>query len=100
MVLNAREKDHVAHIYDLVRALLDILRDVYKNYNHKADNRLGEIQSIKAEKSDIERKICKNLEIVIDLFGKATEKVGKIGEREWKEVFEQQTSILEDIINI
>jgi hypothetical protein len=33
MVLNARDKDHVAHVYDLVRQLLDILRDVYKSYN-------------------------------------------------------------------
>jgi hypothetical protein len=39
MVLNAREKDHVAHVYDLVRQLLDILRDVYKCYNIKLNNR-------------------------------------------------------------
>jgi hypothetical protein len=43
MVLNARDKDHIAHIYDLVRTLLDILRDVFKNWNSKADNRIGEI---------------------------------------------------------
>ncbi len=43
---------------------------------------------IKAEKSDNERKMCKNIEIVNDVFRKATEKIGKMGEREWKDVFD------------
>ena len=30
MVFNARESDHVAHAYDLVRGLFDIVRDVIK----------------------------------------------------------------------
>ena len=33
--------------------------------------------------------MCKNIEIVNDVFKKATEKIGKMGEREWKNVFEQ-----------
>ena len=31
MVLNARESDHIAHSYDLVRGLFDVLREVQKS---------------------------------------------------------------------
>ena len=41
---------------------------------------------IKELKSDNEHKLVKNIEIVIDVFKKAGEKVAQIGERGWKEV--------------
>ena len=42
--------------------------------------------------------MIKNIEIAADVFRKAAEKAGKMGEREWKEVIEQQGYILDEII--
>lgn len=44
--------------------------------------------------------MIKNIEIVADIFRKASEKVAKMGEREWKEVIEQQSYVLEEIIGM
>jgi hypothetical protein len=37
---------------------------------------------------------------VIDVFKKAAEKIGKIGERDWREVLEQQGYVLEELVSI
>ena len=47
-----------------------------------------------------ERKLVKNLEISIDVFQRAAEKLGKTGEREWQEVLNQQCVILEQLIQV
>ena len=51
-------------------------------------------------KSENETKILKNIEIVIDVFKKSAEKIGKIGERDWREVLEQQSYVLEELVSI
>jgi hypothetical protein len=51
-------------------------------------NKDAEIINIKEEKGDKEFKLIKNIEIVIDVIKRAADKVGKIGKRDWKEVFE------------
>ena len=40
------------------------------------------------------------MEIVIDVFRKAADKVGKTGEREWKDVLEQQSYVLEEVVKL
>lgn len=51
-------------------------------------------------KSENETKVLKNIEIVIEVFKKAAEKIGKIGERDWREVLEQQSYVLEELVSI
>ena len=89
MVFNARESDHVAHVYDLVRGLFDVMRDVLKSTSTKSIKKDEVISEIKESKTDSELKMVKNLEIVIDVFKKAAERIGKVGERDWREVIEQ-----------
>ena len=88
------------HTYDLVRSLFDILREVQINSQNKLESKDLKIAEVKENKSDNEAKIVKNLEIIIDVFKKSSEKIGKIGEREWREVLEQQTYVLEELIQI
>jgi hypothetical protein len=40
------------------------------------------------------------LEIVIDIMRKAADKVGKTGEREWKDVLEQQSYVIEEVTKL
>jgi hypothetical protein len=39
MVLNAQKSDHVAHSYDLVRSLFDILREVLQTGQSKFEKK-------------------------------------------------------------
>ena len=88
------------HTYDLVRSLFDILREVQVNSQNKLESKDAKIVEVQENKSDNEAKIVKNLEIVIEVFKKSSEKIGKVGEREWREVLEQQTYVLEELISI
>jgi hypothetical protein len=45
-----------------------------------------------------ELKLVKNLEIVVDVFKKAAEKVARTGETEWRDVIEQQGYVLEEVL--
>ena len=47
-----------------------------------------------------EIKLIKNIEIVIDVFRKSADKVGKTGEKEWKDVIEQQSYVLDEVIKM
>jgi len=49
-----------------------------------------------AEHNEI--KLIKNVEIVIDVFRKAAEKVARTGETEWRDVIEQQGYVLEEVL--
>jgi hypothetical protein len=80
--------------------LFDVLREVQLNSQSKLESKDVKINEIKECKSDGEAKIIKNIEIVVDVFKKAADKIGKIGERDWREVLEQQTYVLEEIISI
>lgn len=90
----------MAHAYDLVRAVFDVLREVFKARGLQQERREGEMQEVKAGKSEAERKMQKNLEIAREIFKKAADKVNKVGEREWREVIEQQSYVLEEIVNV
>jgi len=100
MVFNAREADHVAHVYDLVRSLFDVMRDVLKSTQVQSMKKDEAITEIQESKADSQIKMVKNVEIVIDVFKKAAEKVGKVGERDWREVIEQQSYVLEELISM
>ena len=78
----------VAHTYDLVRSLFDILRDLMKARNSEKSRQEELFKSTQELASVNEQKLVKHLEIAIDVFRKAADKVGKTGEREWKDVLE------------
>ena len=98
MVFNSGSNE--GHTYDLVRSLFDVLREVQVNSQNKLQSKDAKIVEVIENKSDNEAKIVKNLEIVIEVFKKSSEKIGKVGEREWREVLEQQTYVLEELISI
>jgi len=89
MVFSASLEDSGGHIYDLVRSLFDVLRDIIQGVGAKTARKDEVITEIKEAKTDNEIKFVKNVEIVIDVFKKAAEKIGKVGERDWREVLEQ-----------
>lgn len=49
MVFNARERDHVGHVYDLTRCLFDVLRSAFKQQNKKQEKRDNELNDLKQE---------------------------------------------------
>ena len=100
MVFSANEADQALHIYDLVRSLFDVMREVLQNTSSKAVKKDEVITEIKESRTDNEIKFIKNVEIVIDVFKKAGEKTGKAGERDWREVIEQQTYVLEELVSM
>ena len=89
MIFNTHGGNHVAHTYDLVRSLFDVLRDVHTKKIKVIASQSDQIRDTQDNKSEGELKLIKNVEIVADVFRKAAEKVAKMGEREWKEVIEQ-----------
>ena len=94
MVLKSRE-DSVAHTYDLVRCLFDILRDVMKSRTKQNEQINSQNQK---EQSERELSLVKHLEIAIDVFKRSSQKVGKTGEREWQQVIDQQCYVLEELL--
>lgn len=100
MVFNAQSQDNVGHVYDLIRSLFDVLREVMGNKEACKKNEDYKIQEARESQTKGEMKMVKNIEIVIDVFKKAAEKVGKIGEREWMLTIEQQAAVLEEIVTI
>ena len=89
MIFNAREADYVAHLYDLMRGLFDVLREVMKETSVKQNRQSQDIKAAKQDRSEGESRIIKNLEIIKDVFKKGAEKMEKLGEREWREVIDQ-----------
>tara|TARA_B110000285_G_C14920614_1_gene512403 strand:- start:302 stop:571 length:270 start_codon:yes stop_codon:yes gene_type:complete len=89
MVLNAREADSVAHAYDLVRGLFDVLREIQSSKKNDISKQGQELRDHVENPSDGELKMIKNIEIAADIFRKASEKASKMGEREWKDTIEQ-----------
>ena len=69
-----------------------------KNSNAKNLNTEAEIDHIREEKGSQEIRLIKNIEIVIEVFKKASERLGRLGKRDWKEVLEQQSYILEELV--
>jgi len=100
MVLNARGPDYVAHTYELVKGLFDVIRDVQMNLQSTSKKREELVAEIKEHKGDNEQKLVKNIEIVMDVFRKSVDKVARVGEKEWKEVIDQQVYVLEELLLI
>lgn len=98
MVLCQGDQDSPGQVYDLVRALFDVLREVMKLKGKQHRHQDDQIQEYRETQSLHERRLIKNIEIVIDVLRKASEKVGKTGEKEWKDVIEQQGYVLEEVL--
>ena len=98
MIFNAREADYVAHTYDLMRSLFDVLREVMKDTSSKQSRQSQDIKEAKQDRSEGESRIIKNLEIIKDVFKKGAEKMEKLGEREWREVIDQQIYAIEETV--
>lgn len=47
MIFNAREADYVAHTYDLMRSLFDVLREVMKDTSSKQSRQSQDIKEAK-----------------------------------------------------
>lgn len=100
--------DDASFVYELVRSLFDLLRSIAKGgqlppsqvQSHpQLPSSNDTYQKGRAEDADGTRRICKNIEIVLDVFKRAADKVGKVGEREWRQVFDQQRYVLEEVLN-
>lgn len=94
------ENETPAHLYDLVRAVFDVVRQIMKEKKRDKQSHHEELEQVKKSISLSELKMIKNLEILIDVLKKGSEKVGKAGEKEWKDVVEQQSFVLEEVIKM
>lgn len=92
-----QSQQNIGHVYDLVRSLFDVLRKTLKDKQNEPAQAHARVDLNREQK---ERKLVKNLEISIDVFQRAAEKLGKTGEREWQEVLNQQCVILEQLIQV
>ena len=50
------------------------------------------------DRCEVDKKTTKNFEIVIDVYKRAADRIGRVGEREWREVVEQQRNVLEEVL--
>lgn len=50
--------------------------------------------------SEVDKKTTKNLELVIEVYKRAADRIGRVGEREWREVIEQQRLVLEEVLRL
>jgi hypothetical protein len=94
------KSDDVGHVYELVRSLFELLRSWTRD--SLSQQQLPQPPQIESrgreEDQETTRRISKNIEIVLDVFKRAAEKVGKVGEREWRQVFDQQRYVLEEVL--
>lgn len=74
---------------------MDVLRRLLLP-SKSAESRRDRSKSV--ERPGDSRKLVKGVEIVADVFRKAADKVGKVGEREWRQVFEQQRYVLDELL--
>ena len=50
---------------------------------------LNDPNSMSSNRFEADRKMLKNLELVVDVYKRAADRIGRVGEREWREVIDQ-----------
>ena len=50
---------------------------------------LNDPNSMSSNRFEADRKMLKNLELIVDVYKWAADRIGRVGEREWREVIDQ-----------
>lgn len=56
--------------------------------------------SVSSNRYDSEQTTATNIRQVIDVYKNAAERFGRVGEKEWREVIEQQQFVLEAVLTV
>ena len=89
------EREQLTAVFEYVRSLFDVLRGVMKGRQRAVTEEASlqnndDASSLSSNRmTESERKTVKNIELVIDIYKRAADRIGRVGEREWREVIEQ-----------